>query len=392
MSAPLRLNWALRGVYLTLLVQVAISWEAWAPMGRGFPRVSVVADWPLVGSVPETGMLVVGGTALFLLLGRPRHRLATGLLVTAAWMLIAADVNRLQPWLYLYLLVLLPNLFPGARPAEEVLRFIGWTIAGTWFWSGVMKLNPAFVSEFFPDLLGPFGGKEFAVAHPALGYAAGVLEAGAGGLVLVRRTRRIGIGLGCSVHIFALAALGPWGLDWNAVVWPWNVAFAGLAVLCLWPAMPVPRSSGRSWWQQPAVLVPLALVWLFPLGNFFGHWDHFLSHSFYSGRLPNAIFYFHPDDRFALPEAARPYVLHVRGEPEYLLPLEFWALGELRIPGYPEVRVRRAVARQLCDCLRQPHRAGLHLTHRADGTADTRTERIACPALLPRSFTFQSHN
>lgn len=137
--------------------------------------------------------------------------------------------------------------------------------------------------------------------------------------------------------------------------------------------------------------VAILLVWIAPIFNFTGHWDHFLSGSFYSARLPNTIFYFHPEDRFGLPESARPHVLQVEGTSEYLLPLEFWALDELRTPGYPELRIRKQVAKKLCSCIKDRDRAGLQITHKDGWDARIRTETISCVALTaenPRSPSY----
>ena len=136
----------------------------------------------------------------------------------------------------------------------------------------------------------------------------------------------------------------------------------------------------------------ILLVWIAPIFNFSGHWDHFLSGSFYSARLPNTIFYFHPDDRFGLPESSRAHVLQVAGTSEYLLPLEFWALEELRTPGYPELRIRKQVARKLCACIKDADRAGLRITHKEGWDAHIRTESISCKQLTSGNSSSPSYS
>lgn len=374
-----RLALACRIVSLSLLCQVGISRVAWMPGVRGFPRsplLTGIDPWWL-----EMAGILVLCLGMLLILWKPQKQAGTLLLLAGLAMLVLTDVNRLQPWVFVFAVMLAgilaldltskhekpPQTGPAVRGQNgcRKLGIVRMVIACTWFWSGIMKLNPAFAGDYFPGLMEPFGLGEWALAHPAAAYAAGSVEVLAGAMFVFRRTQKLGLVAGLPVHGFVLASLGPWGLNWNEVVWPWNLAFMALAVLSISPERefqqgnPKPALAGFFKLKFMPEWGTILLVGILPLLNLFGHWDHFLSHSYYSGRAPTATFYFHPDDRFSIPESARPYVLQIEGEAEFLIPLELWALGEMKIPGYPEIRTRKHAAASLCQCLNRPENAGL---------------------------------
>jgi uncharacterized membrane protein YphA (DoxX/SURF4 family) len=372
-----RLDAAIRLMVSALVVQVGISWAAWAPGGRGFPRTPVLPD--LNGFGPEGLWLLAGGLGAAWLWWRPRTGWGTALLAGAMAALVMADVNRLQPWLYLYGLALVALQMAGGRAGRgpEGLAMVRLLIGFAWLWSGIMKLNPAFAADYFPGLMEPFGLRAWAAGHAPAAFLAGGIEAVAGVLFLIPRLQKWGLAGGLLVHAFILASLGPLGLNWNEVVWPWNLAFMGMAALAtLGPRES--RTAGGGGWGK---ILVVCLAGLMPAFNLAGGWDHFLSHSYYSGRVPMTVFYFHPEDRFHIPESARPYVLQAEGEETFFLPLEIWALGELKIPGYPEVWVRKNTAARLCACLEFPEKAGLEIAEKHGQASSTQLYFLDCAQL-----------
>lgn len=428
LPAPhLRPALALRILTLAWLSQIWISQLAWLPGLRDFPRAPLLPGFASV-ELETLGLFAVG-LGMAGILWKPEKYGGVSLLLSGMALLVLMDVNRLQPWVFVYGLVMAGILAIGLltrgestpnskdsdliRQAGRKLSLIRIVIACTWFWSGVMKMNPAFAGDYFPGLVEPFGLGEWALAHPVAAYAAGSLEALAGILFALPRAKKLGLVAGLLVHAFILASLGPWGLNWNEVVWSWNLAFMALAVLSLTPKnyphtsksiSKQQKSSFLNSWLEKATaflkpkylpeLAVLLLAGILPLLNLFGHWDHFLSHSYYSARAPAATFYFHPDDRFSIPESARPYVLQVPGEDEFLIPLELWALGELKIPGYPELRTRMQTSKSLCKCLSHPEKAGLRTIEKQGFSSTIISDTVACSSLLrisspPQHLTIQ---
>ena len=105
----------------------------------------------------------------------------------------------------------------------------------------------------------------------------------------------------------------------------------------------------------------------------FGKWDHFLSGGFYSSVVPDAIFYYHESDRYKMPKSSENFQLFNVGTEEEFVMLDQWALDHLKVPAYPEVRVKLAVGSQLCDCVSKPGLAGvrIHMRDRWKGQSET---------------------
>ena len=97
---------------------------------------------------------------------------------------------------------------------------LGWL----YVWRGSFKINPDF-PDVFAWMLGPIA--ELNPANDEIITAAitvGLLELLMGAVLLVRKTSRIAVVGLSAMHISILYLIGPFGLDWNAVVWPWNMA------------------------------------------------------------------------------------------------------------------------------------------------------------------------
>lgn len=378
-SPAWRVGATVRVTALTLLLQLAISLPAWWPGARAFPQIPVLAAFPLDLGTWGNGALFLGLVgALLALLIWPRARKWQLSVVILAGLLVLADVNRLQPWLYLDVILLCGMAACQARE-KQALLLVQMVVAGTWWWSGFMKLNPSFVTEFFPSLLQPFGLEGWGEAVPALAWGAASLECLAGLGMLWPRLRGWALGAALLVHGFALLTLGPLGHNWNMVVWPWNLGFLLLGTIAF-----CGRRERIAWREvrfKPVLVVGM-LCLVLPAMNLVGAWDHFLSGSLYSGRLPDAIFYYDQADRPQVPHSARPLVLQMRGTSEDFIPLEFWALAEMELPGYPEVRIKKRVGACLCQQMRFPEKAGIRITRKREWASRQVVEEVSCQALV----------
>jgi hypothetical protein len=84
-----------------------------------------------------------------------------------------------------------------------------------------------------------------------------------------------------------------------------------------------------------------------PLLSFTGHWDAYLSGALYSGNIKAAVIGLPEAAVARLPDAARPHVVRNRAGAT-VLDVHEWSMDELGVPPYPEDRVFRAVAREVC--------------------------------------------
>jgi hypothetical protein len=315
--------------------------------GRAYPLAPVLGALPPVP--PPLDRLLLGALVLALagVAFAPWPRAWAWAALGLGGALALGDQSRWQPWFYQYVLML--GALVLARSKAETLA--GWrlVLVALYVWSGVQKLNVTFVTKVFPWMLEPLAGAPSAEAGPAViaaGLAVAAFEIAIGLALLRRRTRRAAVVAAVATHGLVLALLGPLGHGQNAVVWPWNVALAALAVLLFWRADD----------PAPAILAPtgsvpraalLVLVGILPAASFAGWWDGYLSGALYSGNIRAAVVVMGEATAARLPAEMRSHV-RTTGPGIRVLDLWEWSVAELRAPSYPEVRVFRRVGAELC--------------------------------------------
>jgi len=87
---------------------------------------------------------------------------------------------------------------------------------------------------------------------------------------------------------------------------------------------------------------------LLPILSFWGWWDMSLSGALYSGNTEVAVVFINQETYERLPQTAQRQVFRTRRHSRQVLPLFEWSMAELNVPPYPETRVFRYVARQVC--------------------------------------------
>jgi hypothetical protein len=340
--------------------------------------------------------------------------LALGL---AAW-----DQSRWQPWFYQYLLMLVallasrdersPGLAvvphatrtPGAGGAGRVARRGGTVpgpagargddpldacrlvVASLYLWSGLQKVNVTFARIVFPWLVEPLAPvlpSGLIPWLPATGIAAALVEVAIGIGLLTRRLRPAAVGAAVAMHAIVLLLLGPLGHGTNAVIWPWNVAMAILAVVLFWRADTTARRI--AWPRRPGIHAAIALlVLLTPILSFAGLGDAYLSGALYSANVQEAVMLVSPAMRDRLPGDIRRHVSTNRAGLDVLVFAD-WSLAELGVPPYPEPRVYRSVARAVCAYAPTPSEAELIIFGRPHPWTGVReTIREDCAALRRR--------
>jgi hypothetical protein len=307
------------------------------PLFDFVPPLSYPLDYALFGLF----ILLVSGVAVF------GGRRVAGWFAVAAVVLAALlalqDISRLHPWFYQYSFMLAAvGLFGlGRLSAEGALNTCRLIVAFTYLWSGLQKANESFVSMVYPWLIEPLAHHLPTNVHDALSYGAyavPAIEAAIGLGLLVRPARKPAAVGAFLMHAFILLCLGPWGRDWNSVVWPWNLAMIAFVFILFWQPADNPRpkdillprqsfSIGTSF--RVCVLILFAFM---PLFSFFGLWDSYLSASLYSGNVKNAK------------------VLTWNGSAWTSTSIQDLSIKETGVPPYPEEYVFKTVfAKRWCD-------------------------------------------
>lgn len=270
------------------------------------------------------------------------------------------DQTRWQPWVFMYVFLLAAlALFSwdradtaGQRSTLNIARLI---VACTYIFSGLQKTNLNFIDNDFPWIVSPITHLVPASAKPLRIFAILVppVQVAFGIGLLTNRFRRVSLVVAVSMHIFILAMFGPFGLDWNDVVWPWTAAMAVFDVLLFadnerYSAEDLLRARGRPY--HAVVLIAFVVL---PALSFVNLWDSFLSAALYSGNLTDGIIYLSDAGRTSLtPPIAERAVRSA--EDTHVLNLQRWGLEELNVMPYPETRVYRAIAKGVCGQMSDP--------------------------------------
>ncbi|MEM1323544.1 MAG: hypothetical protein AAGG75_25000 [Bacteroidota bacterium] len=358
MSHSQRLNGVAISIAFCLLIQLFMTPNLWQAE-RAFPLFSLLeAPAWLHQYLYYT---CIAGLLLILFLSP--YKKAYGLYFLALLPLLLLDLNRLQVWLYQFSLFL-GIIALGRKKLESYrLQALQLALAATYFWSGLHKLNTYFINDIFPDLLTPLGFE----AGPALGLAAALLEMSLGPGLLWKRSRPYFLALAVLMHLFLLGLLGPLGQNWNAVIWPWNIALIAIAWLLFYQS---PYAIHYQLWtklrQFPIFVVVILLFVLLPGLNRFGYWDEQLSFKMYAGMQPEGVFYLNREDQVCFPEVLGndwDKNQNPNRPGEHFVIIDQWAFAELETPPYTSATSLRQIRQKLCACLRYPAGGRLEVIH-----------------------------
>jgi hypothetical protein len=323
----LGLKWVLCAGVLSGMALCPRLWTS----DRSFPTISAIAglpELPQAVTLVLTAVLVIGILATAIL---KRPTPAVIALLASAAILVLFDITRLQPWFYLYLLLFAAML---AKP----IPISGFILASVYAWSGLQKVNASFAESVFPRLVQPLG-----ITHTGwLWVLAPLVETSIGILLFIPKTRKLALLTAVGMHTFLIVALGPLGMNVNSVVWPWNFFMPALAFVIFY-RNPDPLISPA--WESNFGKAAILLTGFMPALSFFGLWDNYLSASLYSGKASEALILLNEDGVAQLPPEIEVKVKRNNGRVG--LEVVTWALDDLNVPPYPEVRVYQALASKL---------------------------------------------
>lgn len=342
----------------TLLLATFLGLIASAPVWtntRAFPLLPICAGFPILPSPWDKMLYVLMLGSLFTALWFYRPAVITFL--AASFLAYCGDQNRGQPWLYMYWVLLLLSLI-SAPASSAAIRV---TLSVIYFWCGVQKLNARFFAVTPEWFVAPATNWHLPAAIIDLlklaVKAAPFVEIAIAILLWFPRARRIAFALVIATHGFALLFLGPWGHNYNWVVWPWNLAMVALVLGAFAQGkffngnQSAVTANGMHFRQtivelrrsRVAVAI-VALCLLLPILSYFGRWDSYFSFALYSENVAAANLFCSESFRENLPPHLKKYVQpfpHAY-DPERQGPLLFafapWAYEEMHVPPISEPR------------------------------------------------------
>lgn len=323
------------------LMAKLIGWKVWLSY-RLFPVISP-ADFLHVPATIHLLLFVISLICLISITIIPYRKGLWLLLFLVELLSCALDQNRWQPWEYQYLFTLLVFIIYKNKP-ERIIASLACILIATYFYSAVNKINNGFLVRIWGNMIlrDFFKMGETKIQDYMLYYAGYLLPlielTGCIGL-LFPSTKKIGAYILITMHVFNLIILGPFGLQYNKIVWPWNVAM----IILLWIIFVRHDTKTKFIWIKANKLVAVCWV-ILPALHFAGFWDSYLSSALYSGNTSSMIICVN-DNISNLPVAKffnKHNLLNVCKN-GHQLSIQNWALEEMNVPVYPEERVYRSI-------------------------------------------------
>ena len=272
------------------------------------------------------------------------------------FLFIMQDQNRLQPWIYVYILFLLPFcIFKFLKSSEEILITLFQIILiATYFWSGVQKANNDFINEGFSHILIKLfkvqDAQNIKILLP-FGYIIPIVEIFTAISLSSKKLRKLGVILAVFTHIFILIYISPLGTNTNYIIYPWNIAMI-LLVISLFYKNNSDFILSESTNIKTIFLnyVYILLLGLLPIFNFFDKWDDYLSFSLYSEK--SKIFYIAISDKYIgqFNHQFDDYFLKLDANIQggKVIDVNKWSMEELNVPIYPEIRLFKKISKDFC--------------------------------------------
>ncbi len=383
-----RIFWLKITLGLAMVAGLLLSPNLWLS-NRMYPLTPVWNGLPIVPQPLDVGLYLLMLLLLLIVIihKNPRPFIVAFIVVGASLALL--DQSRLQPWFYQYICMMIVVSFHGWRNPEgkrldSIMQTCRFIIASIYFWSGMQKLNLTFLNDSFPWFIEPIANllpEDSRLFASAFAIIVPLLEMRIGIGLLTRSFRKSSIVYAILAHCFILVCVGPFGRNWNSVIWPWNIAMIFFVLILFARVNEVPFKSFFP--PKKFILYPMAFVLfgIMPLFSFFNLWDSYLSSSLYSENTSVASITLSEEVRNQLPSGIQAYVTEESGN-RFIVDIGRWSYGELNVPAYPESRIYRNIASTFCRFAKKPSDVRLMFAERPKPLSEARkVVRLDCSKL-----------
>lgn len=368
---------------LGLLGGVLLSWPLWNETARDlFPTLPVwgeavapLSNWERGQPFSSLGNWAkVVGLVILLICTLIFSDKKLFFILLSIWLLglCALDINRLQPWVWFYLLVFAVVFFQKKENETTTINALRWLLAAVYFWSGFSKLTPYFAEDNFAWFCEAFSFTKSFGKNTLLGYAVALFEMTFAVGLLWEKTRQIFkwiiIGFHAVIVVFLLK------MNWNWVVIPWNLAMAAM----VW-ALAENSEQKR---VLPAQWTLVAFIWLTPALAYFQLWPYSLSWQLYSNTQPEATFYRDKNPMFATIQEEEIWEKYAFDDDSKLL-LDDWATEELKVPAFASKRTFYQMGKYVIKSCNDDKGVYILTVNRWDKSAE-KMEKITCKELIDK--------
>lgn len=343
LSIPHRLSWIKTILIVSLLVSVILSFNLWisdrnfpmAPIAKGF-HIPVYLHYILIS------LLILFWLAA-LLMHYQRVFIVLSLLLSIV--MISLDLNRLQPWFYIYLCMLCVFVSYNGRVDNSntytsYLVILQLILASVYFFNGVSIFNPYFTETAFTEIIQPLRALMserqfhfFIKAGRIMPYV--LIFIGLG--LSLSRIRYLAITLAIIFHLILLVLLFPSSSHANYALWMSNLTFLVILLLLF-------SGSTKQKYFSPVILFQrfifypvLLFLLIMPFFNSFGLWPDFLSSNIKSGNNVAVKLSISETAYTRLPEHIKPFC--IRESFAYSIDYQAWCQQEVNAECFPDKRV-----------------------------------------------------
>jgi hypothetical protein len=348
-----RILWLKNVVAGSFLIEVLLSWRMWSGE-RLFPKLPLLEFLPTASGSVDTIIFSLLIGLLLSIMVHPKPRVLIYFVLALVALLAVADQTRWQPFFYQYYFMLAALAYFGSS-AQQHLALITcrWIVVGLYFYAGLQKANIYFVGEVFPWFVEPLvktlpGTETFFLLF---GLVVPFAEMGIAVALLRKGFRPLALVLACTMHVFILLMIGPFGHAWGTIVWPWNISMMILLFILFW-CYEHPLPARLTFREHLFHKGTLFLFLVMPLFSFFNLWDSSLSASLYSGTVNRADLYLSKTLKQRLPAELQTFA--VVQDNKFLFHYNDWAHLELGVLLPAEARLFKQVAMYVCGYANQP--------------------------------------
>ncbi len=259
------------------------------------------------------------------------------------------DVNRLQPWFFLYNSLLAVFIFYNGRvdapnKFTSIFIILQLIFASVYFFSGISQLNSRFVHTVFEDLISPLrlmmSERQF-MFFKKVGHISPYIFMLIGLGFTISPLRYIAISLALCVHLLLLIFLFPSVKNGDYALWFGNLSFMAMLLLLFSGKTKQRYFSPTFLFKMPLFYAVAALFLVMPFFNTVNRWPDYLSWNFRSGNNNTAIITISPSAKAQLPL----YLQHFCESKNGTVSVNFdaWSQHELQASAFPGRRVFSSV-------------------------------------------------
>jgi uncharacterized membrane protein YphA (DoxX/SURF4 family) len=331
-----------KSTLIALLIGMGLTLKLWLN-NRYFPLSPLFEIIPSIPAPFDTVLLFLFALSCIVLLFFKASKWISYTTIALLFIMLLNDINRLQPWVYMYSLLILFYLL--VKSQEKKMLFMRILFISVYFYSGWNKLNPHYFNEVINWFIQPFEEWSSVSLHLffyTVGSLIPVTEIAIGILFLTGKFQKAASISAVIIHLIILLSVGPLGYNYNSAIWPWNI-FMILGTYLLFY-----KSNNSEIWREIKKGLTVknkiiaAYLLLLPFLNSFNLWPSYLSWNLYSGNTENAQIYL--SDRVASYfSPALDEILKECYTSEFVINPKLWAMKEMNCPPFPEKPVWRKV-------------------------------------------------